>query len=90
MDAEETRSVERADEVRRVVARQLSMNLQLGEMTGSRALFVKRLRALAAAEAQGDPDAVRAAWLDIAEAAALQVVALDVLDPAERVATLRR
>lgn len=90
MDAEETRAVERADEVRRVVASQLTMNLILGEMTGSRALFVARLRSLAAAEGRGDPDALRAAWLDLAEAAALNVVSLDLLDPAERAATLRR
>jgi hypothetical protein len=65
------------DVVRRNVADQLAVLVSESTMTGGPELFAKRMRAVAQAKLEGDDRVLRAAVMEMAVAASLWAVDLD-------------
>jgi hypothetical protein len=71
----------RADEVREVVGLQLVALLAEQRTTGSRDVFVERVRQVSVQARMGDPVTLRAAVMEAALAAAAWAVAMDLNAP---------
>lgn len=89
MQADGLRDEAEADGAREVVAGQLAELIVETRMTGGRGLLVTRVRAVTAAERQGDPLALRAACMELAVAAAGWAVHLDLEGLADATRSLR-
>jgi hypothetical protein len=81
-EARRTRA-EVAREVSGVIAEQVAAQLVAADIMGGRAEVAVRLRDVAAAERRGDRSVERAAWLELAVAAARCVAAIDFEPPRE-------
>lgn len=71
-----------AGEVALVIGEQVAELVVAGDIMGGRAMVADRIRKVAAAEQRGERDVLRAAWMELAVAAAACVASIDYVPPA--------
>lgn len=74
-----------AHEVAQTIAEQVEQNIIEGDVMGGRAVLVKRIQQVAAAEQRGDKDVLRAALMDGAVAFGQWIASLDFVPPPDAV-----